>query len=412
MELAEERELLRLRLLFGLFLDSLETDRDRLRDFLDNERLLDLLDKDLLLLFDFFGAGDTDFFNLCGDLETERFVRDVDRTTEDWLLGDLDGRLSLERDLEYDLVCDLEYDLFLGEILRALKGDRDGDLDADIFLETERAGDLVVDREIDMFFGETSLDFSEFREGDLETDFRFEADLICSGDLAFGEILFACLGDFEIDLFRGLSIDTELELDLEPPSLDADLERLILAIFSKDLHLDFDRDLDLDGERGTAIFFVKLLDLDLADIWRKLIINSGGDSVGDLSLVVASALVKGKAGEGDLLVVGDTMVVIFSGDAELDLSCVGPIILCPGLGSSSGNAMSKTFSPFFSILTLTGLITFLPKVSLAFAAKPVCSCFKVFNSFCLSSSSCFGSSSAISPSSSLEDRRLTLGAMV
>lgn len=77
--LAEDLELLRLRLLFVFSLDSREMDLDRLTDFLDNERLLDLLERDLLLLLDFFKTGDTDFFCLCGDLETERFVFEADR---------------------------------------------------------------------------------------------------------------------------------------------------------------------------------------------------------------------------------------------------------------------------------------------------------------------------------------------
>lgn len=271
----------------------------------------------------------------------------------------------------------------------------------DTFLEIERAGDLVVDREIDIFFGETSFDFSEVREGDLDIDLRFSAatDFNCGGDLRTVKILLNCFGDLDndFDLFLGLSWEAELELD-------ADLERLTFAAFS----IDFDRDLDF-------AFFSGLRDLDCANLCIKPVAKGGGDSVGDLSIAAASALVKGNAGEGDLLVGGDVAIPItFSDDEDLATgSCTGPmIIFCPCFGSSSGNAMSKTFSSFLSSFTFTGLITFFPSVSLALAARPVCSCFRVLISFCRSSSSCFGSSSTTSASSSLDDLKLTRGAMV
>lgn len=88
-------------------------------------------------------------------------------------------------------------------------------------------------------------------------------------------------------------------------------------------------------------------------------------------------------------------------------------MFCTGiLGGSFGKAISNTLSSFFSTFIFVGLITFFPRVSLAFAANPHCNRFNVCNSFIFSSSSAFGSSSAMSVSSSLEDRNLTLGVIV
>lgn len=87
-------------------------------------------------------------------------------------------------------------------------------------------------------------------------------------------------------------------------------------------------------------------------------------------------------------------------------------MFCTIFGGSFGNAISSTLSSFFSNFTFTGLITFFPRLSLAFAANPLCKRFRVCSSFIFSSSSGFGSSSAMSVSSSLEDRSLTLGVIV
>lgn len=141
--------------------------------------------------------------------------------------------------------------------------------------------------------------------------------------------------------------------------------------------------------------------------------NGGGDSLGDRIFIAASSLVNGKAGEGDLLDTGDWIAGKWDiGDFDLDFSCTRPIVFCTILGGSFGKAISNTLSSFFSTLIFTGLITFLPRVSLAFAANPLCNRFNVCISFIFSSSSAFGSSSAISVSSSLEERNLTLGVIV
>lgn len=102
-----------------------------------------------------------------------------------------------------------------------------------------------------------------------------------------------------------------------------------------------------------------------------------------------------------------------------DLSRMGALVF----GGSFGRAISNTLSSRLSILIFTGVITFFSSVSRAFAAKPLCNRFKVFSSIILvlsSSSSCCCccccclpgcSSSANSASSSLDDLRLTLGAI-
>lgn len=141
--------------------------------------------------------------------------------------------------------------------------------------------------------------------------------------------------------------------------------------------------------------------------------NGGGDSLGDLIFIAASSRVNGNAGEGDLLDTGDWIAGRCDiGDFDLDFSCTGPIVFCTILGGSFGKAISNTLSSFLSILSFTGLITFFPRLSLAFAASPLCKRFNVCNSFIFSSSSTFCSSSARSVSSSLEDRSLTLGVIV
>lgn len=144
--------------------------------------------------------------------------------------------------------------------------------------------------------------------------------------------------------------------------------------------------------------------------------KGGGDSLGDLILIAASSRVNGNAGEGDRLETGDcttgskcTGEINFSLEEEEEEELVGSSIC---FGGSTGNAMSKIDSSFFSNLTLTGLITFFPNVSLALAANPHCKRFNVFNSLIFSSSSCLGSSSTISPSSSLEDLKLTRGVII
>lgn len=137
--------------------------------------------------------------------------------------------------------------------------------------------------------------------------------------------------------------------------------------------------------------------------------KEGGDSLGDLIFIAASSRVNGNAGDGDLLDTGEWIAARCIGDFDLDFSFAGTIVFCTAFGGSFGNAMSNILSSFFSTLIFTGLITFLPNVSLALAASPLCKRFRVFNSLIRSSSSCFGSSSAISASSSLEDRKLTRG---
>lgn len=103
-----------------------------------------------------------------------------------------------------------------------------------------------------------------------------------------------------------------------------------------------------------------------------------------------------------------------TGSFELDLSRIGTEFCAMFFGGSFGKAISNTSSRL-SILIFVGLITFFSNVSRAFAARPLCSRFNVFNSIILrSSSSCccclLGSSSAKSASSSLDDLKLTLGA--
>lgn len=104
-----------------------------------------------------------------------------------------------------------------------------------------------------------------------------------------------------------------------------------------------------------------------------------------------------------------------TGSFDVDLSRIGMIEFCATVfGGSFGRAISNTSSRL-SILIFVGLIAFFSNVSRAFAAKPLCNRFNVFNSIILlsSSSSCcclLGSSSARSASSSLDDLRLTLGA--
>lgn len=128
---------------------------------------------------------------------------------------------------------------------------------------------------------------------------------------------------------------------------------------------------------------------------------------------------RGKAGEGDLLDTGDgiTGKDCITGSFDPDLSRIGIVEFCAmAFGGSFGRAISNTLSSRLSILIFVGLITFFSSVSRAFAAKPLCNRFNVFNSIILlsSSSSCccclLGSSSAKSASSSLDDLKLTLGA--
>lgn len=179
LELKEERELLLLWLLFSLSRDTLDNDRERLLDFLesdrlldffDNERLRDFFDKDLLLdfferdrlldpfdndlvlLLDFSGEWDEDFFERDGDLDKERFdsEEDLDLLNLFDLTGDLGDFLDLDGDVE---------DLCLG--------------DADfLLLETER----------DFLSVEMDL---ECRRGDLEDLFSNDTDLVydLEGDL-------------------------------------------------------------------------------------------------------------------------------------------------------------------------------------------------------------------------------------
>lgn len=139
--------------------------------------------------------------------------------------------------------------------------------------------------------------------------------------------------------------------------------------------------------------------------------RGGGDSLGDRILIAASSRVNGNAGEGDRLETGDCTGSKRTGEINFSLEeeFVGSSV---SFGGSTGNAISKTDSSFFSNLTFIGLITFFPNVSLAFAANPLCKRFNVFNSLIFSSSSCLGSSSAISPSSSLEDLKLTRGVII
>lgn len=137
--------------------------------------------------------------------------------------------------------------------------------------------------------------------------------------------------------------------------------------------------------------------------------------------MAASSRVNGKAGDGDRLDTGDCMtasnrmgeIKVSLKDEDEDEELIGRWSFVSFCGST-GNAMSKTDnndSSFFSNLTLTGLSTFLPNVSLAFAANPLCKRFSVFNSLIFSSSSSLNSSSPISSSSSLEDLKLTRGAI-
>lgn len=144
----------------------------------------------------------------------------------------------------------------------------------------------------------------------------------------------------------------------------------------------------------------------------------------DLVLICASYRVnKGDgAGDGERLESGD-----FTGDSdrECDRDLVGSIVEATlrtvFLGGSLGNAISRSAllssSRFSTSFILLGLVTFLPMVSRAFAARPDCKRFRVFISRCRSSSSlsscccCFDSISATLSisSSSLDDLRLTRG---
>lgn len=456
-ELAEDLELLRLCRLFSLSRDALESVRDLLRDFFESERLRDLFDAERLLLldWDFFGECEGDFFEHEGDLEAECFDRvdDLDLCERLDLAGDFGERLAREFDLEREalsLEADLEHLSLEEERGERRRGDRfpgDG----------ERVYDLESDREYDLFREECFAELAELRDADLRL-VVFSATLGKGGGDSLGERSFiGCsrVGDGEnvgfgerfvrdgesrfdlLDLKLWLGLMGEGDLRLVATPVAAGLVVVVVNV-GVDVVVSggggsdgngggdwlgdrtFPSSLKSDVDNGDCLVtfsvffrvfsvldFAQPLDAVLGERDFSFIVGSarigGGDSLGDLSLIAASSRVSGSAGDGDLLDTGDCT----GGSAAGDFCRSG--VESASFGGFSGSAMSKTFSSRLSTFTFVGLITFLPRVSRALAARPLCNRFNVFNSRILSSSS-FGSSSAKSASSSLDDLRLTLGA--
>lgn len=417
--LAEERELLLLWLRFSLSLDILDVDRERLLDFFDSEQLRDLFfDSDLLL--DFFDREErlrdllfdndrfllldreADFLHLEGDLVAlERF----DSTEEDLDRGERCCFVLVFGDDFFVLEADLEIDRRPGDAdFLPRERDRDflspdGDLE-DLTLSTTD-GDLVHDLDADLeydlvFFGDLderrfNLVNEIFSEGGGDSlGERSFIIMLSSLDIATGEREADSL--FDASFFED-TIDGESFLPEELGDLENWLFVLLLVFIPGDMESTLSKDCWGNG-------------------------SDGGDSLGDLILIAASSRVRGRAGEGDLLDTGDWMTgkAWITGSFDLDLSRIGTVEFCAMVfGGSFGKAIFKKSSRL-SIMIFVGLITFFSRVSRAFAARPLCNRFNVFNSIILlsSSSSCWccllGSSSAKSASSSLDDLRLTLGA--
>lgn len=146
LELTDERELLRLRLLLSFSRDIREADLDLVRDFFDSDRLLDFFeserlrdffDSDLLLDFfdterlldrldiervllldrDFSGECDGDFFDRDGDLEVECFDSEEDRDLEDrvGLIGDFEDFFAFGFSGDTERTCLGDVDFLLLE---------------------------------------------------------------------------------------------------------------------------------------------------------------------------------------------------------------------------------------------------------------------------------------------------------
>lgn len=174
----EERELLLVRLRFSLSLDVLDADRERLLDFLDNERLRDLFcDSDLLLEF----------------LEREERLRDLLFDNDRFLLLDREADfLPLEGDLDALVRLDsVEEDLERGERFVLAFGDDFFVLETDLEVDraSRRSGEAdFLPRERDRDFLSPNGDLEDlalFTDGDLvhDLDADLEYDLLFFGDL-------------------------------------------------------------------------------------------------------------------------------------------------------------------------------------------------------------------------------------
>lgn len=397
-------------------MDILDADRERLLDFFNSEQLRDLFfDSDLLL--DFFDREErlhdllfdndrflllereADFLHLESDLDAlERF----DSTEEDLDRGERCCFVLVFGDDFFALEADLEVDRRPGDVDDFLPREQDrdflspdGDLEDLTLFTTD--GDLVHDLDAD-------LEYDLLFFGDLERWFNLANETFSKGGGdSLGECSFIimlssldiniAIGEREDDFFFEDTIVGESFLPEELGDLENWL--FVLAFILGDAESTLSKE----------------------DCWGNG--SGGGDSLGDLILIAASSRVRGRAGEGDLLDTGDWMTgkACIIGSFDADLSRIGRVEFCAMVfGGSFGKAIFNTSSRL-SILIFVGLITFFSNVSRAFAAKPLCNRFNVFNSIILlsSSSSCccclLGSSSARSASSSLDDLRLTLGAI-
>lgn len=174
----EERELLLVRLRFSLSLDVLDADRERLLDFLDNERLRDLFcDSDLLLEF----------------FEREERLRDLLFDNDRFLLLDREADfLPLEGDLDALVRFDsVEEDLERDERFVLAFGDDFFVLETDLEVDraSRRSGEAdFLPRERDRDFLSPNGDLEDlalFTDGDLvhDLDADLEYDLLFFGDL-------------------------------------------------------------------------------------------------------------------------------------------------------------------------------------------------------------------------------------
>lgn len=441
--LAEERELLLVRLRLSFSLDVLDADLERLLDFFDKERLRDFFDRDLLR--DFFDKERDRRFedDLCllsarnlvaGEREAD-FLAHVSE-------GDRDSveRFDSEEDLDRDerFVRAFGDDFFVRDADlddRRLIGDADflprerdrdflsrGDGDLEDFLPND--GDLVHDLDADLEYDTFSLLADRERRFDLVSEVPGNG----GGD-SLGERSFIIVSSREVFVICAnivVAVVGERENDCSPPFIDESFLDAIGESFLPEL---------LGGDLDDRRFFIVTGDmLTLSnDCWLDNGIGNiggGGDSLGDLILIAASSRVRGNAGDGDLLDTGDRTTVCKDETIDVtwcsldsDRSRTDDVMFIKFddaatrllFGGSFGNAMSNTLlSSLLSTLIFAGVMTdFFSSVSRALAARPLCKRFNVFNSIIRSSSSCcccLDSSSARSASSSLDDLKLTLGA--